>query len=138
MFDESKASALIGKNLSAVVNNIPVIVTDVPSFESPSNFENLLHDPKIVFRGQAGVEKAIDAKSIKKLQKGNGNTKPTSMDRARELVRTTIQTPEPQTSTARQQPLKTTTNFAGQNEVVRTIYYCALIDLKFSDRTQGL
>ncbi len=46
----------------------PVIVTDVPSFESPSNFEDLLHDPKIVFRGQAGIEKAIDAKSIKRLQ----------------------------------------------------------------------
>ena len=59
---------MIGKNFSAVVNNIPVIVTDVPSFESPSNFENLLHDPKIVFRGQAGIEKTIDAKSIKNLQ----------------------------------------------------------------------
>ena len=34
------------------------------------------------------------------------------MDRARELVRTRIQSPDPPTSTVRQQPLKTTTNFA--------------------------
>jgi hypothetical protein len=42
--------------VSALVNNIPVVVTDVPSIESPSKFEDLLHDPKIVFTGQAGIE----------------------------------------------------------------------------------
>ncbi len=43
--------------MSALVNNIPVVVTDVPSIESPSKFEDLLHDPKIVFTGQAGLKK---------------------------------------------------------------------------------
>jgi hypothetical protein len=37
------------------------------------------------------------------------------MDRARELVRTRIQSPDPQTSTPK---LKTTTNFAEENQVV--------------------
>jgi Na+/H+ antiporter NhaD/arsenite permease-like protein len=36
------AEALVRKNLTAVVNNIPVVVTDVPSIESPSNFQDLL------------------------------------------------------------------------------------------------
>jgi hypothetical protein len=65
-----------------LVNNIPVVVTDVPSIESPQKFEDLLQDPKIIFKGQSGSEQAVDTKTIKQLSK----SPPTAMDRARDLV----------------------------------------------------
>lgn len=73
-----RAEALIRKNLTINIQNIPVVVTDVPSIESPGNFEDLLHDPNIVFKGQSGLEKSVNVKTIKKLANG-----PTAMDRAR-------------------------------------------------------
>ena len=85
-----------------------MVVTDVPSIEPAKNFEDLLHDPKIIFKGQAGVEKSLEAKAIKKLG-GNPVSPPTSMDRARDLVRTRIaNNNNPQTSTLRSQTLVTT------------------------------
>jgi len=76
--EKPHAEALIRKNMTINIQNIPVVVTDVPSIESPGKFEDLLQDPNIVFKGQSGMEKTVNVKTIKKLANG-----PTSMDRAR-------------------------------------------------------
>ena len=79
-------------------NQIPTVVTEVPSIEVPTKFENLLDDPTIVFKSASGTQNRISSKVIKRLRE-----KQTEMDRAREMLRnrlsstttigTTTQTP---------------------------------------------
>jgi hypothetical protein len=68
---------------------IPRVITEFPSIEAPNKFEDLLHDPKIVFKSISGTENRLGAKVIKRLKEKS--SKPSKMDRARDLVRTRLQ-----------------------------------------------
>ncbi len=52
-FQNSKAAKLVDQNEKNVL--IPPVVTEVPSIEIPTKFEDLLQDPKIVFKSITGL-----------------------------------------------------------------------------------
>ena len=63
-------------------NSIPTVVTEVPAIEVPNKFEDLLDEPRIVFKSVSGTENRVNAKVIRRLK-----DKKTAMDRAREMLR---------------------------------------------------
>ncbi len=83
-----QASKLVDQGNTNVL--IPPVVTEVPAIEVPTKFEDLLQDPRIVFKSITGTENRVTAKTIKRIKDK------TAMDRARELVRNRLQgTPTP-------------------------------------------
>lgn len=79
---ESSSTPQLPKSAKLVDNSIPTLVTEVPAIEVPTKFEDLLEDPRIVFKSVSGNENRVNAKVIRRLK-----DKKTAMDRAREMLR---------------------------------------------------
>ena len=83
-------------------NSIPSLVTEVPSIEVPTRFENLLDEPTIIFKSASGSENRVSSKVIKRLRE-----KQNEMDRARELLRNRLSSTTTAVPTTTQSPFIT-------------------------------
>ena len=86
-------------------HQIPPVITEVPSIEVPTKFENLLDEPTIVFKSSSGTESRVRSNEIiQRLRE-----KQTEMDRARERLRNRLSSAT-STTTATPRQLNTSNN----------------------------
>ena len=102
------------KLINRMDSHIPAVITEVPSIEVPTKFENLLDEPTIVFKSSSGTESRVRSNEIiQRLRE-----KQTEMDRARERLRNRLSSATSTTAAPRQ--LNTSNNNNnGKNDVKR-------------------
>ena len=58
---------LVGNSIRGLEPSIPTMVTEVPAIEVPTKFEDLLEDPRIVFKSVSGNWENVREGSLSKL-----------------------------------------------------------------------